>query len=82
MAERRAFTRIGFNLSAWLVTPDGHQRPDTQPLPHPNQNSHPNADSDPHPDGSATEPERRPGPLGDFGAGPEPAADAVPARQW
>ena len=27
MAERRAFTRIGFNLSAWLVTPDGHQRP-------------------------------------------------------
>lgn len=27
MAERRAFTRIGFNLPAWLVTPDGHQLP-------------------------------------------------------
>ena len=27
MAERRAFTRIGFTGSAWLVTPDGHERP-------------------------------------------------------
>ena len=27
MAERRAFTRIEFIHSAWLVTPDGHQRP-------------------------------------------------------
>ena len=27
MAERRAFTRIGFNGPAWLVTPDGHQQP-------------------------------------------------------
>lgn len=27
MAERRAFTRIAFTHVAWLVTPDGHQRP-------------------------------------------------------
>ncbi|MBU3825382.1 MAG: PilZ domain-containing protein [Candidatus Oceanisphaera merdipullorum] len=27
MAERRVFTRIGFTLPAWLVTPDGHQYP-------------------------------------------------------